>query len=127
MEKAMQDTIDDGTIMISTEGSAIGQINALVVSKRGDMSFGLPTRVSARTYVGENGIVNIDRESFLTGPIHTKGLHISPVTFRRSLPRMIRCRWRQASLLNSLIIWWMETVPRVQSYMRCCLLWRKFR
>lgn len=76
MEKAMQDTIDDGTIMISTEGSAIGQINALVVSKRGDMSFGLPTRVSARTYVGRNGIVNIDRESFLTGPIHTKGLHI---------------------------------------------------
>lgn len=76
MEKLMQDAIDEGTIMISTEGKAVGQINALVVSKRGELSFGLPTRVSARTYVGRNGIVNIDRESFLTGPIHTKGLHI---------------------------------------------------
>ncbi|WP_158736582.1 Lon protease family protein [Alteribacillus sp. YIM 98480] len=75
-EQRLYEAIDDGTIMISTDGRAIGQLNALVVSHTGEYSFGHPTRVTARTYVGRKGIVNIDRESLLTGSIHTKGLHI---------------------------------------------------
>ncbi|SDH32282.1 Predicted ATP-dependent protease [Alteribacillus persepolensis] len=75
-EQRLYEAIDDGTIMISTSGQAVGQLNALVVSRTGEYAFGHPTRVTARTYVGRKGIVNIDRESLLTGSIHTKGLHI---------------------------------------------------
>lgn len=74
-EAAIHEAIEDGTINIATSGEKIGQINALVVAHTGDYSFGYPTRVTARTYAGSGGIVNIDRESQLTGAFHTKGLH----------------------------------------------------
>ncbi|WP_018921735.1 Lon protease family protein [Salsuginibacillus kocurii] len=75
-ESTMQEAVEEGNVMISTSGEQIGQINGLVVLRTGNYSFGLPHRVTARTYVGQKGIVNIDRESLLTGPIHTKGLYI---------------------------------------------------
>ena len=64
----------DGTLLIATEGEGIGQVNGVALSSVGDYSFGHPTRVTARTYVGKEGVIQIDREVELAGPIHNKGV-----------------------------------------------------
>ncbi len=64
----------DGDVIIDTEGSAVGQINGLTVIQLGDHVFGQPSRITARVYVGETGVVQIEREVRLSGPIHDKGL-----------------------------------------------------
>ena len=68
--------IKQGAIAISTEGAEVGQVNSLAVIDFGDHSYGIPGRITARTYQGELGIVNIDREVELTGALHDKGLLI---------------------------------------------------
>ncbi len=59
--------------MIDTAGSAIGQVNALTVSDLGDRRFGTPVRVTARASVGQLGVINIERDVELGGPIQQKG------------------------------------------------------
>ncbi|WP_096202683.1 Lon protease family protein [Bacillus sp. FJAT-45350] len=76
IEEKIKEMIDDGTIMIKTDGEVVGQINGLSVLNTGGYSFGQPNKITARTYIGPKGIVNIDRESYLSGPIHAKGLMI---------------------------------------------------
>lgn len=66
-------TIREGTLLVNTTGSVVGQINGLVVLETGDHAFGLTTRITARTWVGKAGVVNIDREVHLSGRIHDKG------------------------------------------------------
>jgi predicted ATP-dependent protease len=68
--------IERGTIMIDTDGSVIGQVNGLSVYSLGDVVFGKPSRITCRTFLGRHGIVNIERESKLSGPIHNKGVLI---------------------------------------------------
>ncbi len=58
---------------IDTAGSAVGQINGLTVAQLVDHSFGSPVRITANVYMGQEGIVNIEREVNMTGPIHNKG------------------------------------------------------
>jgi lon-related putative ATP-dependent protease len=65
---------ETGILKIDTEGSAVGQINGLTVISLVDYTFGHPVRISANVYMGEEGVVNIEREVKLTGPIHNKGL-----------------------------------------------------
>ena len=65
--------ITDGTVMIDSEGSETGQVNGLVYLSLGDHSFGLPSRITARTYAGAYGIVNIERRVAMGGPIQQKG------------------------------------------------------
>ncbi|MBU8905183.1 hypothetical protein KH400_01100 [Desertibacillus haloalkaliphilus] len=60
--------------MIHTDGEVIGQINGLSVLYTGDYRFGQPNKITVRTFLGQKGIVNIDRESYLSGPFHAKGL-----------------------------------------------------
>ncbi len=72
----VRENIKEGKHLIGTEGSVAGQVNGLYVSKIGEHSFGQPSRVTARTFVGKSGIVQIDREVSLTGPIHDKGVVI---------------------------------------------------
>lgn len=62
--------------MVDTEGSEIGQINGLTVMDMGDYSFGKPSRITASTYIGESGIVNVEREVDLSGTSHSKGVLI---------------------------------------------------
>ncbi|RII29234.1 MAG: ATP-dependent protease [Geobacter sp.] len=76
IEERMQEMFDDGTILCDTEGSEVGQINGLSVLTIGDYMFGRPSRVTARTYIGKGGMVNIEREVKLSGPIHDKGVLI---------------------------------------------------
>jgi lon-related putative ATP-dependent protease len=65
---------ETGVVKIDTEGAVVGQINGLTVIDMVDYTFGHPVRISANVYMGEEGIVNIEREVKMTGPIHNKGL-----------------------------------------------------
>ena len=76
VEERMQELIDDGMILVSTEGGEVGQINGLSVITLGDYMFGRPSRVTARVYIGRGGMINIEREVKLSGPIHDKGVLI---------------------------------------------------
>jgi predicted ATP-dependent protease len=71
-ERAVR-SIVEGAIMIATSGGAIGQVNALTVQDAGDRRFGTPVRVTARASAGRAGIVNIERDVELGGPIQQKG------------------------------------------------------
>ncbi len=75
-DKRMQEMILDNTIMVDTNGSAVGQINGLSVLDLGDCMFGKPSRITANTFIGKSGIVNIEREADMSGTSHTKGVLI---------------------------------------------------
>lgn len=66
----------DGVIHIDTSGTAVGQINGLSVIDMNDYRFGHPSRITANVFMGQEGVVNIEREVKMTGPIHNKGLMI---------------------------------------------------
>ncbi len=66
----------DGVIRIDTSGEAVGQINGLSVIDMNDFRFGHPSRITANVFMGQEGVVNIEREVKMTGPIHNKGLMI---------------------------------------------------
>ncbi len=68
--------IKDRVLLIDTKGSKVGQINGLTVMSVGDYSFGKPVRITANTYTGKNGIINIEREVELSGSSHSKGILI---------------------------------------------------
>lgn len=76
VDKKMLEMLRDGTIMVDTNGEEIGQINGLTVMDMGDYSFGKPSRITASTYIGESGIVNVEREVDLSGTSHSKGVLI---------------------------------------------------
>jgi ATP-dependent Lon protease len=76
IEEKIQEMIDEGSIMIDTKGSEIGQVNGLSVYDMGDYAFGKPSRITAVASVGESGIINIEREAELSGRIHNKGVLI---------------------------------------------------
>jgi lon-related putative ATP-dependent protease len=75
-EEYVQEMINEGTILIDTNGLTVGQVNGISVLPLGDYSFGKPSRITARTHVGKAGVVNIDREIELGGRIHNKGVMI---------------------------------------------------
>lgn len=75
-ENRLQEFIEDGTIHIDTDGDVIGQINGLAVMSFGDYMFGKPSRITARVSLGKGQLVNVERESRLSGRIHDKGFTI---------------------------------------------------
>ncbi len=76
IEEKMQELIDTGVVLISTEEKVVGQLNGLSVLDFGDYTFGKPSRITVVTYAGEKGIVNIEREVEMSGSIHDKGVLI---------------------------------------------------
>jgi lon-related putative ATP-dependent protease len=76
MEKKIQELIERGTIYIDTEGEKAGQVNALSVYQYGEFSFGKPSRITAQTFMGDKGVINIEREAKLSGKTHDKGVLI---------------------------------------------------
>ncbi|TYQ18034.1 UNVERIFIED_CONTAM: lon-related putative ATP-dependent protease [Acetivibrio alkalicellulosi] len=75
-DKKLLELLEDGTIMIDTDGDVVGQINSLTILDMGDYSFGKPARITANTFMGERGIVNIEREIEMSGTSHSKGVMI---------------------------------------------------
>jgi predicted ATP-dependent protease len=76
VEERMHELYEDGVIMVDTDGAVTGQINGLSVLELGDHTFGRPSRITASVYTGKGGMVNIEREAKLSGPIHDKGVMI---------------------------------------------------
>lgn len=76
LEEKIQDMIEEGSLLIDTEGAVVGQLNGLSAYQLGDYIFGKPSRVTARSCLGKEGVVNIEREAKLSGPIHDKGMMI---------------------------------------------------
>ena len=76
IEEKIQEMIDDGTILIDSDGRVVGQVNGLSVYNLGDYMFGKPSRITAKTSLGKAGIINIEREAEMSGPIHNKGVYI---------------------------------------------------
>ena len=70
----INEMIREGTILIDTTGAVVGQINGLTVLLSGNYAFGMPARITARTAPGLAGIVNIERETMMSGPAHSKGI-----------------------------------------------------
>lgn len=75
-EQREQETITDGERLLVLSGEKVGQLNVLTVIDLGDYRFGFPVGVTARTYAGEEGLLNVEREVKLSGPIHDKGVLI---------------------------------------------------
>ena len=76
IEDKIQEMIDEGTLMIDTEGAVVGQVNGLSVYDMGQFMFGKPTRITARTAMGRGGVINIEREADMSGSTHNKGVLI---------------------------------------------------
>ncbi|WP_228768100.1 Lon protease family protein [Limnohabitans sp. DM1] len=96
-EQRLQETIADGERLLQVTGEQVAQINGLTVVDLGDYRFGFPVRVTARTCAGEEGLLNLEREVELSGPIHDKGVlilhsylsalfaHIAPLAMNASV------------------------------------------
>ncbi len=76
VEDHIREAIDRGKIMVDTEGEIVGQINGLSVLNLGDYSFGHPSRITANVYLGDEGVVNVERQVKMSGSSHSKGVFI---------------------------------------------------
>ncbi len=95
-QEKMNDLLDDNIIMIATDGYCVGKINGLAVLDMGDYAFGSPTRITATTYMGKSGIVNIEKEAEMSGPTHNKGVQIITgylgSMYAQKMPLSLSCR-----------------------------------
>jgi len=82
IEEKIQERIDEGVLMIDTSGAVVGQVNGLSVYNLGDYMFGRPSRITARTSLGNLGVINIEREADMSGKTHNKGVLILGGYFR---------------------------------------------
>ncbi|HKK64813.1 MAG TPA: ATP-binding protein [Clostridia bacterium] len=98
IEEYIQEIISRGDIYIDTDQRVTGQVNGLSVVDLGDYSFGRPSRITAQTFVGRSGVVNIDREADMSGPVHNKGVLILSGYMNGTYGR-----WKPVSLSASLV------------------------
>ncbi len=89
VEDRSQEAIQKGAVKIDIKGEAIGQVNGLTVRSQGDHSFGGPSRVTARAYIGRRGVLNIERDVALGGPIQQKAAMILQGYFAGQFARRI--------------------------------------
>jgi predicted ATP-dependent protease len=76
IQDRMRERMADGTIKIDVDGETVGQVNGLSVLQLGDLAFGQPSRITASIGLGKQGVVNVEREANMSGPLHTKGVLI---------------------------------------------------
>ena len=91
-EDKVQEFIEDGIIMIDTQGAKVGQINGLSVYSLPEFSFGRPSRITVKTSMGKSGIISIEKEAELSGSSYDKGVLI--------LTGFLRDRFAQDKPLN---------------------------
>jgi predicted ATP-dependent protease len=96
-DQRLQEAIAEGDLLITVHGEKVGQLNGLSQVDLGDYRFGFPERVTARTFAGDDGLLNIEREVEMSGPIHDKGVlilhsylsalfaHIAPLALNASI------------------------------------------
>jgi lon-related putative ATP-dependent protease len=76
IEEKIAELIHNNVIMIDVTGKVTGQVNGLAVYDMGEYSFGKPSRITARTFMGRKGFVDIERQVNMGGNIHSKGVMI---------------------------------------------------
>ena len=76
VEERVQEMVENGSVLLDFTGSVVGQVNGLAVYDLGDFSFGRPSRITAQTFAGREGVINIEREASLSGSTHDKGVLI---------------------------------------------------
>ena len=76
IEEKLQEMIVEGTILVDVQGAVSGQLNGLAIYQMGGFSFGKPSRITCKTFLGRGGIINIEREAKLSGKTHDKGVLI---------------------------------------------------
>ncbi|MEC9280893.1 MAG: Lon protease family protein, partial [Chloroflexota bacterium] len=76
VEERVQEMVENGSVLLDFTGSVVGQVNGLAVYDLGDFSFGHPSRITAQTFAGREGVINIEREASLSGSTHDKGVLI---------------------------------------------------
>ncbi|HJY85883.1 MAG TPA: ATP-binding protein [Candidatus Acidoferrales bacterium] len=76
IETKIREMIEEGTLLIDTTGSRVGQVNGLSVLEIGGYAFGKPVRITASSALGKSGLINIEREANLSGRLHDKGMQI---------------------------------------------------
>ncbi|MCK4303306.1 MAG: AAA family ATPase [Candidatus Eisenbacteria sp.] len=81
-EEKTRDLVEEGILLIDTDGEKVGQVNGLSVLDLGDYAFGQPSRITVKTSLGRDGIVNIEREAKMSGKTHDKGVLILEGYFR---------------------------------------------
>jgi len=95
-EEKLSELIEEETIMIDTDGEKVGQINGLAVLDMGDYAFAKPSRITATTYMGKAGIINIEKEAEMSGRIHDKGVQVMigylGQTYAQEFPLSLSCR-----------------------------------
>jgi lon-related putative ATP-dependent protease len=83
-ETKIREMIDQNLLFIDTTGTRVGQVNGLSVLEIGGYPFGKPVRITASASLGKTGIINIERESNLSGRFHDKGVQIISGYLRRT-------------------------------------------
>ncbi len=95
-EEKMEEMMESNVLMIDTDGEKVGQINGLAVLDTGDYTFAKPTRITATTYMGKSGIINIEKEADMSGRIHDKGVQVLAgylgQTYAQEFPLALSCR-----------------------------------
>jgi lon-related putative ATP-dependent protease len=76
VEERLREMMLEDTLIVNTSGEKVGQVNGLAVLDMGDYSFGKPSRITAKTYAGRAGVVNLERETKMSGKIHEKAILI---------------------------------------------------
>ena len=76
VEEKIGELIERGVILIDSKGKTVGQVNGLAVYDMGEYMFGKPSRITARTFLGKAGFVDIERQVKMGGNIHSKGVMI---------------------------------------------------
>jgi predicted ATP-dependent protease len=96
-DQRLQEAFAEGDLLIAVHGEKVGQLNGLSQADLGDYRFGFPERITARTFAGDDGLLNIEREVEMSGPIHDKGVlilhnylsalfaHIAPLALNASI------------------------------------------
>ena len=75
-EQKIHESYIDNSILMDVAGEVTGQINGLAVYQIGEFAFGRPVRITAESYMGEKGVINIEREADMSGRTHNKGVLI---------------------------------------------------
>ncbi len=95
-EQKLSELIESNVIMIDTKGAKVGQINGLAVLEAGDYVFAKPSKITATTYVGKSGIINIEKEAEMSGSIHDKGVQVLTgylgQMYAQDFPMSLSCR-----------------------------------
>lgn len=96
-DQRLREAVAEGDLLITVHGEKVGQLNGLSQVDLGDYRFGFPERITARTFAGDDGLLNIEREVEMSGPIHDKGVlilhnylsalfaHIAPLALNASI------------------------------------------